>query len=67
MGTVGMAVYNRIVVDLIPFNFCLLSYFTCFVFLPLGRNDALSNLEVNVIHLFIYLVSFLLKLPRLPP
>ena len=36
-------------------------YLFCFFFFPPWKDDALSNLEVNVIYLFIYLVPFLLQ------
>lgn len=58
--TAGMIVYKRIVVDLILKIFLPLSYFTCcFFFFFSFLKDAHSNLEVNVMYLFIYLFGSL--------
>lgn len=54
--TVGTVVYKRIVVGLIFKNFAFkLFYLFVFFFFFFFLKDAHSNLEVNIMYLFIYL------------
>lgn len=56
--TVGTVVYKRIVVGLIFKNFAF-KLFYLFVFFFFFLKDAHSNLEVNIMYLFIYLFGSL--------